>query len=350
MMTHPLPGWRYRLRVDGARKLPGVAADGCVLPDRVRIAAVAGLSAGTSRHGARAFADGADRPAAGLAQYRIASLTKPFTAAALVLALVGRGVPLSVPAVELLPSLAADWRADPAITVGQLLGQVSGLRQAVDSPALAVAGIGDGAGAIEEAARLVVLAGSERAPGERWAYYNGNYLLAGALLQAVTGVTYEEGVEQAVIRPWGLGRTGFGTPREPVTGWDDGSPVPAGGYPRARRPSGGLWSCAADLLTFAERLLAAPALLGETRVPRTRPGDRVAYGLGWAIGPSGQLYLNGRLPGYRAAFLLSPAHGYASVALASGTDALPAVAGLLSDLQQPLTGDDLSQEIDAFAA
>lgn len=63
-----------------------------------------------------------------------------------------------------------------------------------------------------------------------------------------------------------------------------------------------------------------------------------------------QLYLNGRLPGYRAAFLLSPAHGYPSVALASKTDALPAIARVLGDLQQPLTGDDLSREIDAFAA
>jgi D-alanyl-D-alanine carboxypeptidase len=341
---------RYRLRVDDAGKLPEVAADSCVLPGRVMTAAVPGLSAGTSRHGARAFAGDADSPAAGLAQYRIASLTKPFTAAALVLTLAGRGIPLSVPAVELLPRLATDWRADPALTVGQLLGQVSGLRPAVDSPALAAAGIGDGASALEEAARLVVLAGNERPPGQRWAYYNGNYLLAGALLQAVTGVAYEEAVEHVVIRPWALGRTGFATPDEPVTGRDGGSPVPAEDYPRARRPSGGLWSCAADLLTFAERLLDSPALLHETRVPQTRPGDRMTYGLGWAIGPSGQLYLNGRLPGYRAAFLLSPAHGYASVALASRTDALPAIARVLSDLQRPLTGDDLSREIDTFAA
>ncbi len=73
-----------------------------------------------------------------------------------------------------------------------------------------------------------------------------------------------------------------------------------------------------------------------------------------AVGPLGQLYLNGRLPGrlpgYRAGFLLSPAHGYASVALASRTDALPAIACLLSDLQQPLTGDNLARDIDAFAA
>ncbi|MGH3249615.1 MAG: serine hydrolase domain-containing protein [Trebonia sp.] len=325
-------------------------AQGSLLADLVRIAAIEGLSAGTSRHGRRAFAGGGDRPAAGLAQYRVASLTKPFTSAAAALTLAGRGIPLSVPAVELLPSLAADWRADPAITVGQLLGQVSGLRRAVDSGTLIAAGISDGAEAIREAARLVVLAGSERVPGERWAYYNGNYLIVGAILEAVTGVPYEQAVEGAVLGPWGLGRTGFGIPGAPVTGRDSGSPVPARAFPRARRPSGGLWSCAADLIAFAERLLATRALIEETRRPQTRPGDPVTYGLGWAIGPSGQLYLNGRLPGYRAAFLLSPAHGYASVALASQADALPGGARLLSELQRPLTGDDLSREINAFAA
>ena len=56
-----------------------------------------------------------------------------------------------------------------------------------------------------------------------------------------------------------------------------------------------------------------------------------------------------RLFGYRAAFLLLPGHGHASVALASRTGDLPAIASLLSSLQQPLTGNDLSREIDAFA-
>jgi D-alanyl-D-alanine carboxypeptidase len=163
-------------------------------------------------------------------------------------------------------------------------------------------------------------------------------------------MTYEEAVEQAVLRPWGLDRTGFVTPAEPVPGLDDPAPVPLDRYPRARRPSGGLWSGPADLLAFAERLLATPALLAETSRPQTQPGDPAAYGLGWAIGPSGQLYLNGRLPGYRAAFLLSPAHGYASVALANQANALPAIARIISDLQQPLTADDLAVQIDAFAA
>jgi CubicO group peptidase (beta-lactamase class C family) len=74
----------------------------------------------------------------------MASLTKAFTSAATVLALAERAIPLSTPAIELLPSLAPDWRADPAITVEQLLAQVAGLRESVDGAA--VAALGDGPG------------------------------------------------------------------------------------------------------------------------------------------------------------------------------------------------------------
>jgi hypothetical protein len=74
------------------------------------------------------------------------------------------------------------------------------------------------------------------------------------------------------------------------------------------------------------------------------------YGLGWALGPSGQMYLNGRLPGYRAAMLLLPDKDFAAVVLTNQQQALPAAARALSDLQQPLTGDDLAAAIDAFAA
>jgi hypothetical protein len=76
-----------------------------------------------------------------LSPYRIASLTKQFTSAATVLAMAERAIPLSTPAIELLPSLAPGWRADPSITVEQLLGQVAGLRESVDGAASRVHGV-----------------------------------------------------------------------------------------------------------------------------------------------------------------------------------------------------------------
>jgi hypothetical protein len=76
----------------------------------------------------------------------------------------------------------------------------------------------------------------------------------------------------------------------------------------------------------------------------------MAYGLGWALGPTGQMYLNGRLPGYRAAMVMIPDKEYVSVLLTNQQRALPAAARVLSDMQQPLTGDDLATAIDCFAA
>jgi len=83
---------------------------------------------------------------------------------------------------------------------------------------------------------------------------------------------------------------------------------------------------------------------------RTRSDDPMRYGLGWAVGPSGQMYLNGRLPGYRAVLMLLPDHGLVAAGLAASSNALPALARAVSDLQLGLTGDDLTDAIDGFAA
>jgi hypothetical protein len=87
-------------------------------------------------------------------------------------------------------------------------------------------------------------------------------------------------------------------------------------------------------------------LLEEIRRPRSRSDDPVAYGLGRALGPSGQMYLNGRLPGYRRPGP-GPGPGFGPGPRES---ALPAPARLLGDMQQRLTVDDLARAIDDFAA
>lgn len=146
------------------------------------------------------------------------------------------GIPLTTPAIELLPDLAGDWRADASITVEQLLAQVSGLRGSVEGTT--VAALGQGPEVLVEAARLMVRAGNERAPGERWSYYNGNYFLVGSVLAAVTGGSFEQALDAMVCTPWGPSRTGFETTAAPITGWDEQTPQPveeirAGGGPAA---------------------------------------------------------------------------------------------------------------------
>jgi CubicO group peptidase (beta-lactamase class C family) len=304
--------------------------------------AVVGSSVGGVRRQVSVGSGGIDTP------FRIASLTKPFTAVGTVLAARRHGVGLDLPVLDVLPGLRGDWAADRRLTIGEILSQTSGLAATVT--AADVLRLGGSDAVALEAARLVVRAGSARQPGVRWEYYNGNYFLAGAVIAALTGVGYEDALDDLVVGPWGLRSTSFRPPTDLVPGVEHGRPVPSSPYPRGRRPSGGLCSTAGDLLTFGEHLLDHPDLLAQVRTAWTRPDDAMRYGLGWAIGPSGQLYLNGRLPGYRTALVLVPDHHLVAVGLAADSEALPALAGILNAVQHGLTGDDLAEAIDAFAA
>ncbi len=279
--------------------------------------------------------------------YRIASLTKPLSAVAAALAARCVGVDLDTYVLDVLPDLRGDWAAEPRVTVAQVLSQTSGLASTVTADDILRLGHDDAA--LFKAARLVVRAGSVRPPGQRWEYYNGNYFLAGAILEALTGRAYEVALNDLVLRPWGLTSTSFALPAGLAPGVDGGQPITVAAYPRGRRPSGGLYSTAGDLLAFGECLLDDADLLAQVRTVRTRPEDPMRYGLGWALGPSGQMYLNGRLPGYRSAMMVVPDHGLVAVTLAADVRALPTQARILSDLQRDLTGDDLAEQIDAFA-
>lgn len=286
-------------------------------------------------------------PVTGSTPFRIASLTKTVTAAAVLLELRDHDLSVGVPALELLPQLADEWRADPGITLEHLLAQVSGLAETVDAARAGAAGSGHDA--LAHVAADVVRAGSIRAPGARWSYYNGNYFLAGHVLECLRGTSFEAALAGRILRPWGLEASTFTEPPGPVVHSPDETP-PARGYPRARRPSGGLWSSAADLLTFGERLLEDAGLLAEIGGRRTDPTDPMPYGLGWALGPNGQWYVNGRLPGWRAIMLLVPDHRLVCVCLAASGDALPAIARLVSDVQRHFTGEDITSALIQFAA
>lgn len=280
--------------------------------------------------------------------FRIASLTKPLTAVATLLAARRAGLGLDDPVVDALPHLRDDWAADEQMTLAHVLSQTSGLASTVLADDVSRLGSSDTA--LVESARLVVRAGSARPPGSTWEYYNGNYFLAGALTATLTGTTFEGAMADLVLGPWGLAATSFGPPPGLAHGVDPNPATTASTYPRGRRPSGGLCSTVEDILVFGEHLLHTPWLLAEVQTVRTGSDDPMQYGLGWAIGPSGQMYLNGRLPGYRSALMILPNYNLVAVVLAASTEALPAAATVLNNLQADLTGDDLSEAIVSFAA
>lgn len=234
--------------------------------------------------------------------FRIASITKPFTAT-LALDLSRSGL-LSLD--EQLPAPAE------GITARHLLSHLGGF----EGEAGDLARFGEGDDALP---RLVAELGAAQRqivpPQEVWSYCNAGYWLLGQSLADRAGSTFEEALEERVLRPLGLKRTGFRAPdatgHEPV----GHEPVDAG-YPRARRSSGGLVSTVGDLLTFARYHLEAPETEVLRRPVTDTPGGH--YGLGFALERVGGLELwghTGSYGGFESRLVLDPGSGLAFVGI-----------------------------------
>jgi CubicO group peptidase (beta-lactamase class C family) len=216
--------------------------------------------------------------------FRVASITKPFTATL---------------ALELLDPQATTGVWPPDVRVRHLLSHTSGY----DCELGDLSRFGDGDDALAAAARE--LPGVRRYLGveQAWSYANTGYWLAGWLAAEQAGQTYEDALAERVLRPAALEATSFGEPELAGTGND----AATGGYPRARRPSGGLVSTVPDLLQFGRWHLAQPRL-AQMRIVHGTPTSGV-YGLGmfgervadvevWGHG--------GSYGGFQSSFLLVP--------------------------------------------
>ncbi|WP_158849824.1 serine hydrolase domain-containing protein [Saccharothrix deserti] len=196
-------------------------------------------------------------------RFRAGSITKTFVST-VVLQLVGEGkVELDAPVQRYLPGLLPDG---DKITVRHVLQHTSGLYNYTSALPLDPAGFETIRYKTWTPAELVALATAKPLyfpPGTDWRYSNTNYVVAGMLVEKVTGRPYEAAVKQRVLRPLGLGATS-------VPGVRTGIPGPhAHGYYRANgqvvdvtefNPSvayaaGEMISTTADLDRFVDALL-----------------------------------------------------------------------------------------------
>ena len=210
---------------------------------------------------------GALRPAA---QFRVGSITKTFVATA-VLQLVGEGrLRLDEPVARRLPGLLANGQR---ITVRQLLNHTSGLSDYADDPEL-LAGIVDNR--MWKPQELVALA--ERRPqlfdpGSAWTYSSTNYIVAGLLVEAVTGRSLAQVLDRRIFAPLRLRHTSLpdtaslsgyhahGYVTTEIIPTADGQPLDVTSYnPSHAWAAGAIVSNAADLSTFFRALLSGRLL------------------------------------------------------------------------------------------
>ncbi len=203
-------------------------------------------------------------------RFQIGSITKVFTATA-IMALVERGdLDLDAPLTRWVPDLPLTRPAgrDP-LTIRHLLNHTTGF----EGDLFFDTGSGDDALAtgISQFDRIP----QWTVPGEVFAYCNTGFYLAGRIIEIVTGNCYEAAVTELVIDPLGLTQTGF--PSADLVTWPTASGHTlkdrAAGHkvyrpwalPRVVNAAGGIVSTVGDLLTFAEMHLC-DGTLGGTRI------------------------------------------------------------------------------------
>ncbi|MBG6093779.1 serine hydrolase domain-containing protein [Actinomadura viridis] len=165
---------------------------------------------------------GGSRPVPRQGRFRIGSTTKTFTATVLLQLVAERRLGLDDPVERHLPGLVPNGEH---ITVRQVLNHTSGLREYLeDSDAYPIRGqeFLDKVRFTGFSPERIVRGAARKEPyfppGGGWHYSNTNYLLAGLVIEKVTGRPYGEEVRRRIIVPLGLGNTSVPGGRTSVPG------------------------------------------------------------------------------------------------------------------------------------
>lgn len=257
--------------------------------------------------------------------FRIASITKSFTGA-LLLQMAARGeVSLDAPAVRYLPGVPLD----PRITLRQLLSHTAGVAEAdaVPQPPL-----GDGEVPIAEQVRRIAARPLSFEPGTRQRYSNAGYILFAAVIEKVTGQSWDEAMRTRLFVPLGLAETGYERPDAIVPGRAHGYSTDKGVLHNATplnlsipKTAGSLRSTAADLLRWMRALSQGKVVGAAGFAEMSRPalasvGVQERYGLGlyrWQIRGQDAIGHTGQINGFTSALFYLPAEDATVVVLAN---------------------------------
>ena len=279
---------RYVRSEMDAQRIPGLAL-GIVQGDR--IVHVQGFGE----------ADRSGRQVTPETPFLIGSVTKSFTALAIMqLSEAGR-IQLDAPVQRYLPWWrVADPDASTQITVRHLLYQVSGLSKATGN---AYATSGDTHdSALEDRVRALRDAELTEPVGTTWQYSNANYWTLGMIVQAVSGQSYETYIQQHIFNPLQMGNSytsgteavqhGLPTGHRYWYGFPVASELP---FDRGGLGSQGLSSSAQDMTGYLSlylnggrhgaTTLVSPAGAAELQRAGVPTGlDGVSYAMGWDVG------------------------------------------------------------------
>jgi len=261
-------------------------------------------------------------------QYRVGSITKTFTAAAVMHLRDAGKLGLDDTLDVHIPGAAH------APTIRGLLSHTSGMqRETQDDGWLTLR--------FAPAEELVATLGDAEQvlpSGARYHYSNLAFALLGIVVERASGVPYTEYVRTRILKPLGLRRITF-EPEQPaavgylVDAFREGAVPERGVETGAWISAGQMWGTVGDLCRWAA-FLASPdeSVLSRATVEEMRTVQTIAdhdrwtsgYGLGLALRRDGERILaghGGAMPGFIAGVLVSPSDRIGAAALTNSSEA-----------------------------
>ena len=286
----------------------------------------------------RAQRDGA--PATPRTPFAIGSLTKSFTALAVMQLVEAGKVELDAPAQRYLPWFhVADAQASAKLTVRHLLNQSSGL--GTWSGWVPMADFDESPGAAEKHARALTSLKLARPVGSAFEYSNTNFDLLGLIIEVASGESYADYVQNHIFKPLQM-RHSYTAPEQAL---QDGLALghrywfsyPVAefhtAFPHGCLASGGLISTTEDLShyliaqindgRYADSQVLSAAGINEMHRPAISAGKVMGlslgqYGMGWFIDDRGSNRIvthDGSVPDFWAYMAIVPEQKKAIVLL-----------------------------------
>lgn len=250
--------------------------------------------------------------------FELASLTKPFTATAVLILIERNQIKIRDDVRRYLPELPV-YDVTRAVRVHDLLYHTSGLPDYMkfENVAKKNGTYETNEDYLGEFAKQKAKFPQSFKPGSKYEYNNTNYMLLALIVERVSKKSFGEFLKDVVFDPAGMTNTFvYQTPKSPPKTYAEGC-RPAVGYEKGEKGweagwgvppdrsetmltvgDGGIWSNLEDLAKWdaamrANKLLDARMQQSAIRSGRTQDGELTGYGMGWSVYLSDKGQLNG---------------------------------------------------------
>ena len=278
-------------------------------------------------------------------KFRLGSITKQFTAMAIMI-LVDQGkIKLDDPIGKYLDDAPKTW---DGITIHHLLTHTSGVHSYTSDPEYIKKMT------TPETVKSMIARFKDKPldfkPGDKFSYSNSGYFLLGTIIEKVAGTSYEAFLKQAIFEPLGMNDTGYDHPAtiivQRASGYEpDGDRMVNASYLDMAQPyaAGSLYSTALDLAKW-DRGLAEGKFISKESYARMYTPAKNNYAYGWSVATTSgrkQIGHGGGINGFVTQIVRFPeqkvcvivlcnmvtnypakvAHGLAAIALGDSTSA-----------------------------